>query len=310
MKDKDLTYLNVRTMKISEGFRPSDIKSVATKQDSTVSIQGYTMSQETDFSIPLPSSMTTENVILQTRNYAAFKFDLLNRAIRQDKLDRLYDAIQAKNLLHLFPIVVSQDFVVIDGQHRLKVAEALNVPIYYIISSQMRIQDAALVNSNVSLWRGADYLAHWRNAGLSDYLQFSEFWKENQFLPFSTTLKLLSYGAGRDGKRSLNDIFVNGEFKIGDISFARKVALMARDFSRWVKFWKDTVFVSALINLAANPEYVHERMMQKMEYLSVRLVKCADIKGYLYVIEEIYNYKVLNGNRPHFKVATRKKFDK
>src|SRR5690606_27164974 len=135
-----MMFLNPRTMEKPEGRNPSDLSPAATKpQESIVQEQGYNMSQDSEFSVP-------ENVILQTTNYGMFKFDPLNRAIRQDKLDRLYDAVQTKNLLHLFPIVVSRNFVVMDGQHRLKTAEAHGVPIYYIVSNQMRIEDAAFVN--------------------------------------------------------------------------------------------------------------------------------------------------------------------
>lgn len=310
MEGEKLMHLNVRTMKVSEGRNPSDTKTVTTKSpDSTVQKPGYTMSQDSDFAMPLPTSVGEENVILRTMDYGMFKFDPLNRAIRQDKLDRLYDAVREKNLLHLFPIVVGQDRTVIDGQHRLKVAEALDVYIYYIVSAQMQIEDAAMVNANVSTWRGVDYLDYWGNKGLPDYLQFREFWAEHPFLTFSLALKMLSYGgnnySGMGSSSSLTFIFNKGYFRIADISLARRVAKMAESFAPWVPFWKETNFVSALLNLAVNPVYDHARMMQKMGYLSVRLVKCADVRGYIQVIEGIYNHKASDGSKVHFMIANK-----
>jgi hypothetical protein len=299
----DYEYLNVRTMEKSKGVQPSDLRPAATKpQENHHPKQGYTMSQENVFSVP-------ENVILQTTNYGMFKFDPLNRAIRQDTLDQLYDAVNKKNLLHLFPIVVTRQFVVVDGQHRLKVAEALNVPIYYIVSGQMQIEDAAQVNMNVAKWNSRDYLDHWCKIGLADYLWFREFWDSHNFLTFSATLKLLAWGgeryAIRDG--NLTQLFYGGGFKIKDLAFAGKVAGIALDFSRWVRFYKDSVFVSALTHLASNPSYDHARMMRKMEYLSVRLVRCPDVKSYLQVIGEVYNHGATEDRRVQFSLDNRKR---
>lgn len=257
------------------------------------------MSQDSDISVP-------ENVILQTKNYGMFKFDSLNRAIRQDKLDRLYDAVQAKNLLHLFPIVTTRALIVIDGQHRLKTAEALDVPIYYIVSSQMKIEDAAFVNTNTDNWRAVDYLEHWCKVGLPDYIGFRDFWEAHPFMSFSAVLSVLAYGGnsyeGAGSSASLFQSFIGGKFKIANIAFATKVARMARDFSQWIRFWKETTFIRALTNLAAHEYYDHARMMMKMEYLSVRLVKCADVKGYLQVLEELYNHKVSASSKVHFSL--------
>lgn len=257
------------------------------------------MSQDSD--IPVP-----ENVILQTTNYGMFKFDKLNRAIRPDKLDRLHDSVQAKNLLHLFPIVVTRDYIVVDGQHRLKVAEALGTPIYYIVSSQMRIEDAARVNANVTTWKSVDYLEHWCKAGVDDYLWFKEFWTAHSFLTFSTALRLFTVGNPMLSFRDVSPAYVfnNGGLKAGNLAFANTVANMARDFGRWVSFWKEFKFIVALIHLAENPEYDHHRMLQKMEYLSARLVKCGDIRDYMKVFEQLYNHKATASNRVRFLLTS------
>lgn len=279
-----MTYLNPRTMEKLKDLNPV----VATSQE-------YIVRQDSDSSMP-------ENVILQTRNYAMFKFDSLNRIIRQDKVDRLYDAIQVKNLLHLFPIIVNRDFVIIDGQHRFKVAEALNIPIYYIVSNQMVIEDAATVNTNVSKWTPTDYLAHWCNMGLQDYLWFRDFWNSNPFLTHSAALRLATYKSPMNREhRNHSRIFNEGTLQVTDPDFAIAVANAVRDFGRWIPFWRNTKFILALASLYAQPNYDHRRMMQKMEYLSARLVKCADIKDYLKIFEEIYNHKVHDENRVRFR---------
>lgn len=293
-----MEYLNVRTMERSKGLQPSDLAPQATKPQSIdVHDQGYTMSQETSFSVE-------ENTILQTTNYDIFTLDRLNRAIRQDKLDRLYDAVKEKNLLHLFPIIVNRSFAVMDGQHRLRVAQTLGVPIYYIVSSQMGITDAARANLNVSNWKNTDYLEHWCKVGLPDYITFRDFLAANQFMTITTAINLFAHGSPdfhtkRDGM-SMTAIFNSGQFQASNITHAIKVAGAVRDFSKWVPFWKSSSFIHALGTLIENPDYDHRRMMEKMEYLSVRLVKCASLDDYLKVFEDIFNHKVHQKNMVHF----------
>lgn len=240
-------------------------------------------------------SPSPENVILQTKNYGMFKFDPLNRAIRQDKLDRLYTAVEVKNLLHLFPIVVTRDFVIVDGQHRCKVAEALDTPIYYIVSSQMRIEDAARVNNNTDSWKQADYLQHWCGLGLPDYLRLKEFWEQRQWMTPATAVSLCHTGSnttGLMGEKPPNRLFADGEYIANNLDGAERIATMVCGFKTWVAFWKDRPFISAIRNLDSNVDYDHARMMQKMQYQSSKLVRCASAEDYIAVLNTIYNYKV------------------
>lgn len=250
------------------------------------------MSQET-------GSAVHENVILQTKNYGMFKFDPLNRPVRQDKLDRLHDSIQAKNLLHLFPIVVTHGFVVIDGQHRLKVAETIGIPIYYIVSRQMVIEDAALVSANTDGWNSQDYLGHWCRLGLPDYLELRDFWDTKKWLSLSRAMALCHKGVqGRAPQnRSLFHEFIDGRYKANNLAQADRVCTMALNFKSWVTFWKESPFLSALRNLDSNTDYDHARMMSKMQTQSIKLVRCSNATDYITVMSAIYNYRVTEANK-------------
>lgn len=288
-------YLNLRTMEKSAGLPPADSTRNNDIQTTTDVPKGsYQMSQDNGFLVP-------ENVILQTTNYSIFKFDPLNRAIRPDKVDRLYDAIQTKNLLHLFPIVVTREFVVVDGQHRLKVAEALDTPIYYIVSSQMRIQDAASVSANTDGWSSEDYLDHWCKIGLPDYLALRRFLDDKKWLNLSTAKQLCFKGdkQSRAQTGAIHGEFVGGTYKANNLEQAERVCTMALNFKTWVSFWKEAPFMSALRNLDSNTNYDHAHMMQKMQYQSVKLVKCATAADYIAVMNTIYNYGVPEAKRVH-----------
>ena len=75
---------------------------------------------------------------MQTTDYKKFKIIQGNRALREFHVEYLKKSIMKDNLLYLNPILVNSDYYVFDGQHRLKVAEDLNLPIFYTINANLR----------------------------------------------------------------------------------------------------------------------------------------------------------------------------
>lgn len=227
-----------------------------------------------------------------TTDYNLFKIDPRNREVNQVKLEKLYDSVASKNLLREFPILVDEQLTVIDGQHRLKVAEALNVPVYYIVSNVATIEDVVLTTANVTKWSNADYLHRWCVEGKPDYVNLRNFWnkykfaKGKKFLSLHQSMQLCHYG----DLPCMNRDFQYGRYQCNDLDFAEKVAKMAIDFSEYISFWNDSGFINALTNLAGNAIYDHSRMMNKMVYLSVKLVKCPDMVSYMEVFTKLYNY--------------------
>lgn len=227
-----------------------------------------------------------ENTILQTKNYGQFKFDPSNRPVDYDRVVKLSEAIGKKNLLHLFPIVVDGSLTVIDGQHRLRAAELLDTPIFYIVSRQMVMEDAPEVVRNTKGWSQDEWLHHWCAMGKIDYVMVRDFWGANRWLPLSTAVNLCNSSGNRKG------MFAKGLYIADSVPFAVRVCEMARDFSTWFKPYATTTFLGALVQLAADGRYSHKHMMMKMQYLSSKLVRCPTVDMYLAVITEIYNYKV------------------
>lgn len=73
--------------------------------------------------------------IHSTTDYSKFHFSTMNKmdGVNAGHVKKLVSSIKICNLLDIRPIIVSSDYMVIDGQHRLKAAEHLRVPIFYCI---------------------------------------------------------------------------------------------------------------------------------------------------------------------------------
>lgn len=246
---------------------------------------------------------------LWTTKYEMFSFDEKNRPIVWNHVEKLKEAIGKKNLLREYPIVVTDDLTVLDGQHRLKAAESLGVPIYYIVSQTATVGDIAATNEAQKSWSLQDYLESYCAQGKPDYLLLRNFWEKYPFFTLETLKQLCCYG---------DRIQINSEFKLGlyrcnDISFAEKVAKAILDFRNCgIEFYNHRPFTSTVAQLMANADYSHKRMMNKMNYLSRRMVKCPDVSSYIEMINEIYNWnqpkntkvqlEKLNGNDPRYRV--------
>ena len=87
--------------------------------------------------------------------------------------------------------------------------------------------------------------------------------------------------------------FKAGTFKITrHLDSANKIIEHINEFGRYIKHFKQRSFVLAVLRVMERvPDYNQARMMQKMEYLSERLVRCPDTESYIDLLEKIYNFK-------------------
>ncbi len=86
--------------------------------------------------------------IEKTKDYSIFKFLKGNRPLNRAHLKKLKASIEKNNHLNLHPIVVNQNYEIIDGQHRLECAKQLNVHIFFIRSD--KVVDEHLIDCNVN----------------------------------------------------------------------------------------------------------------------------------------------------------------
>lgn len=223
-----------------------------------------------------------------TTDYDVFVFDPTNRAVDRSLVESLKLAIQEHNLLRSYPIVIASVdgvWVVRDGQHRLTAAKELGVPIYYTFNDEMTARDVINVNVNRKGWTVRNYLDSYCASGHVEYLKLREFMQRFPWLTITTAKDLCWYG-----DRNMMG-FNDGKYVCNDIEFAEQVAQAALQFSRWVTFYHESLFVRSVSNLLEHEGYDHKRMLRKMEYRSKSLVKCVSIEEYMTVFGAIYNYK-------------------
>ena len=238
-----------------------------------------------------PSSHTQKdtavNTVMKTKDYARFKTLGGNRQLNELHLKRLLTSVMVKNLLFANPILVNEKFEIIDGQHRFAVCQDLGFPIHYLLVENLGLSDVQTLNANTKNWKLEDYIDGYCDMGLQEYCYLKSKMTKTG-LGVSTLLAIFAAG-GTSGQTMYG--VKEGELKL--LHKNRGLVLL-----EWIKNWLNfypgadrRTFVLALVQLYNVQEYNHEKMMQKIQYQSTKLVDCTNTKTYLALLEEIYNYK-------------------
>src|SRR5215471_2755063 len=121
--------------------------------------------------------------ILETTNYRQFvRIEGKNRTIDVKKHKRLKDSMERFGFLWCYPIVCYRDkdnrLVLKEGQHRLIIAEALGLPVYWVETDQDF--DVAVVNSAAKIWVLKDYACQHVANGLTAYAEGLDFAEQHE----------------------------------------------------------------------------------------------------------------------------------
>lgn len=241
-----------------------------------------------------------------TRNYDLFKMIPGNRLLNPTNYKNIKESVQKKNLLHASPILVSEEMLVIDGQHRVQVAKDLGVEIFYITLLVEDKEDllvlARLLNSNQKIWTSEDYLLSNIRSGNEEYIALDNF-RKAYGITISLAIAFLStdkgypqWGAKRDSK--LMKAFREGAFKIKNLSNSTEHIEMIKDFAPYVDagVWRDKRFISAVkaIEKLAN----HTRLIHKLSLSRGKIRRQVSFVAYVRELGDIYNFR--NITKIHF----------
>ena len=234
----------------------------------------------------------------KTKNYSMFKIIEENRKIDPLNLKKIVTSIQSKNLLHLRPILVSKDFEIFDGQHRLEAAKQLGIEIYYDIKENLEVDDIYALNSAQKNWTSEDYLNFYVAKGKSQYIKFAEFQKRNG-VRFNIAHSLLfanKMGGDRYAK------FCNGTFLYPDtdkIDHAEMVIRLLKEIDSLYRRRSgeyvgiNTLALCRAVNAISLMEGFNEHtLLDRINRHYEKFYRATTISGWINMLKNIYNYRL------------------
>lgn len=226
---------------------------------------------------------------MKTKDYSIFRNVTGNRQVTPAHVESLAAAIERRNLLEYFPVLVNENMEVIDGQHRLMAAAKLNVPIHYEKVKGLTLDDIMSINTASKNWSINDFIDAYVRLGNAHYAVLQDFIKRHG-LGASVAAGLLR---GYSGMLKGGNVAIRaGTFKVLSEDYAEKVANRLGELQKYADFKTTTEpqFIQALMKVMSNEDFDYDRLLAKLSLSSTKLQKKASVNYYILALDEAYNY--------------------
>lgn len=231
--------------------------------------------------------------IFQESNYRLFKSIKGNREVSAKKINKIIDSYKSGiNLFPYCPILVNNEYYVIDGQHRLSACKELNIPVNFVIVPELTLQQIAKINSSTDKWKNNDFLNCYIKIGNENYNTLQAF-KTKYDISISLAASLLMSGVvSGGGSGNLMEDFRNGDFVVNYFNKADTLLQKALDYKECNPLnFNDRYFIQAIEKLLDSKLYDHNEVLEKLKRNGSKIEKKAHYKQYIYHIEELFNVK-------------------
>jgi hypothetical protein len=239
--------------------------------------------------------------VYKTYDLSVFKTISGNRVQNLQHIKRLIESLNLYGM-KCNPIIVNENFEVIDGQHRLAAAKGCKTFIYYIIIEGYTLKEVHTLNLNQKNWGRKDFMNGYADMGIESYIKLKKFFEKNEDFTFSDCIALcsnitsgsnmtLSHKYKNNGVRSSVEVFEEGTWKGKDFDLAQEWASKIRMIKPYYTGYNRSIFVGTMIGLFQNENFDFSEFMHKVRLQPTALVDCTNREQYKTLIEDIYNYR-------------------
>jgi hypothetical protein len=232
--------------------------------------------------------------IYVTEDYKLFKKIPTNRKLNASNYVKIVRSMNEEQLVT--PILVNENFEIIDGQHRYESCKELKLPVYFIIQegySTPQMKRANLVSAN---WKKDDFLNAHVNDGQESYITFSKL-KRKSGLNTHDMLKIIAKVQNKT-LTSIGHAFEEGSLEINasDEKKINELLVSLEDFNFFEEY-KRTKFVSSFLELFFFDDYDHSQMKVKLAIRKEALEPQFTKQGYLKLLaNKIYSFGTSKNN--------------
>lgn len=234
----------------------------------------------------------------KTTDYGIFKFMEANRGISQKLVNDLVLSIQRVNLLEYRPLLVNERMDVIDGQHRLKAAEKLGVPVYYEKTKGMSTKEIIALQIQTR-WTWADFMNAFVKDGNENYLKLNNFINQYEIpIPIAMDLFDCSSREKENGKKYKSGEFI---YPKDDKTQRLKVELFIETCDYIKKFSAGGLdlknkksFSQAFVRFVNIDEVNYLIFQKKLKARMDKIRKCITSFDYFRLLVSVYNFKNTN----------------
>lgn len=225
----------------------------------------------------------------QTRDYSQFKFSKANRkSLNEGHIDKLVRSMRLNGYMHAFPIIVTPDLLVVDGQHRFNACRRLKLPIFYVVQNKKIENILPLINNTQLKWNIVDWINYYAQNGNENYILFQSFCTKYSLSPNSGIIILFKGMTGGSQTYMLQEGLLN--FSQEDFETCSAIATKVKSILQILKI-NSGKLICAIVFLLFHEQFDIKILFKKLEYLARTFQKTTNTREYLKQLQEVYNHK-------------------
>lgn len=230
--------------------------------------------------------------IYKEENLDKFKLFDYNRDVNARHVEKLCQQFDLYFDLHLRPIVVTPEFFVIDGQHRLQAAKVLRKPVFYVIDTNYSMGKLKDANITCKKWEAIDYINFYASQGIQEYQDILTFMR-NENCDCTDALTFLTNDSG-DSRTALYE----GRLEVQPIDIVTKKHKFYVKTCEIIKKYRPSIqnMLTVKIFKQASKWISNQPLIDEKEFLrclekNVSMMQLQGSTGnYIQNFMEIYNY--------------------
>ena len=223
---------------------------------------------------------------MKTKDYSIFKFSKANRPLSEQNVLKIMRSFQEFGFMEGRDVIIDNDNVVVDGQHRIEACKRLGIEVNYVVSNGNAIAKTIALNNCQKQWTIEDYINSYAAQGFDFYRRLINF-NQKYNLGFSTSLDVFIQ----------NPMHVSQKIKQGS-NFT--VNTQSDDIAEFilscnkVPFFRSKYFARSIV-------YLFKKANKKqLEYIKLNILSVPqqpNTQQYLTVYENMLNHKKRGNNR-------------
>lgn len=227
------------------------------------------------------------NIVYVTSDYSIFNLSKFNRNIllRNEMIKQAEEGFVA-------PIIVNENYTVIDGQHRLEASKKVGVPVEFIVKPGLGDHDIVRMNTVQKPWSLQNYIESYANQGKTEYMKLVGLIKEK----YSNVTVISNIAVDSPTNANVaKKVIKNGTFKFYNFEKTVEFLQYYKRFREETKTKKRTTVATALYELFKIKGFDRNRIIDKTiatglsEDINVKTFMHTDI---LKTFIEAYNHKL------------------
>lgn len=195
------------------------------------------------------------NAVYKTDDYSIFQLSKFNRNIilRRELIEQAEEGI-------ISPIIVNENLMVIDGQHRLKASEKVGATVEYIIKEGLNEHDIVRMNTVQKPWSLANHIEAWANQGKDEYIKLLNLL--NNY--YGNTTVVTQVALDVNTMKKARPIIESGEFKF--VNYEKTVEFLSylRRFREETNVPYKSKLSQAIYELFKISKFDRERLIHKV----------------------------------------------